>query len=177
MIPGPVRMRPLVTGSMKTKPSKTQIFLWKFIAIIHSMIYHYQKPKRVTLRRKRHWGSWSSSGSRLITLSLGFTVTRVLFRFLIDRILFSVLSDRVFFESTEIGSSSLGDAVIDYSLHQSCSFSAMSLVFIKSCYYFFFIKNRCFVLHSLKFSKIISLTCFNNFSKKLKLPKKWRNTS
>ena len=102
----------------------------------------------------------------MITLSLGFTVTRVLFRFLIDRILVSVLSDRVFFESTEIGSSSLGYAVIDSSLHQSCSFSAMSLVFIKSCYYFFFfIKNRCFVLHSLKFSKIISLTCFNNFSK------------
>ena len=103
----------------------------------------------------------------MITLSLGFTVTRVLFRFLIDRILVSVLSDRVFFESTEIGSSSLGYAVIDSSLHQSCSFSAMTLVFIKSCYYFFFFffKNRCFVLHSLKFSKIISLTCFNNFSK------------
>ena len=87
-----------------------------------------KKPKRVSLRRKSHWGSWSSWGSPLIALSLGFTVIRVLFRFLIERILFRVLSDRVFFESSEIGSSSLGHAVIDSSLHQ-CSFSAMSLFF------------------------------------------------
>ena len=64
-----------------------------------------KKPKRVNLRRKSHWGSWSSWGSPLIALSLGFTVIRVLFRFLIERILFRVLSDRVFFESSEIGSS------------------------------------------------------------------------
>ena len=63
-----------------------------------------KKSKRVNLRRKSHWGSWSSWGSSLITLSLGFTVVRVLFRFLIDRSLFRVLSDRVFLESSEIGS-------------------------------------------------------------------------
>ena len=63
-----------------------------------------KKSKRVNLRRKSHWGSWSAWGSSLITLSLGFTVVRVLFRFLIDRSLFRVLSDRVFLESSEIGS-------------------------------------------------------------------------
>ena len=107
-----------------------------------------KKPKRVNLRRKSHWGSWSSWGSSLIALSLGFTVIRVLFRFLIDRILFRVLSDRVFFESSEIGSSSLGYAVIDSSLHQS-SFSAISLFFLSNRVTNFFIKNRCFILHSL----------------------------
>ena len=118
-------------------------------------IYPYQplsytitkKPKRVNLRYKSHWGFWSSWGSPLIALPLGFTVIRVLFRFLIERILFRVLSDRVFFESSEIGSSSLGYAVIDSSLHQ-CSFSAMSL-FYHLVLLLFFIKNRCFVLHSL----------------------------
>ena len=28
---------------MKTKPSKTKIFVWKFILIIHSLIYHHQE--------------------------------------------------------------------------------------------------------------------------------------
>ena len=107
-----------------------------------------KKPKRVNLRRKSHWGSWSSWGSPLIALSLGFTVIRVLFRFLIERILFRVLSDRVFFESSEIGSSSLGYAVIDSSLHQ-CSFSAMLLFFLSNRFTTFCVKNRYFVLDSL----------------------------
>ena len=105
-----------------------------------------KKPKRVNLRRKSHWGSWSSWGSSLIALSLGFTVIRVLFRFLGDRILFRVLSDRVFFESSDIGSSSSsGSAVIDSSLHQ-CSFSAMSLFFYQMVFpagnYMFKVDNR-----------------------------------
>ena len=100
-----------------------------------------KKSKRVNLRRKSHWGSWSSWGSPLIALSLGFTVIRALFWLFIDRILSTVLSHRVFFESLEIGPSSLGYAVIDSSLHQ-CSFSAMSLFFfLKSCYYFFLSKT------------------------------------
>ena len=73
----------------------------------------------------------------MIALSSGFTVIRVLFRFLIERILLRVLNDRVFFESSEVGSSSLGYAVIDSSLHQ-CSFSAL---FIKSRYYTFYQKQ------------------------------------
>ena len=131
------------------KPSNTKTFLWKFIPIIHSIIYHYEKAKKSYLWPKSHWGSWSSWGSSLIALSLGFTVIRVLFRFLTDRILFRALSGRVFFESSEIGSSSSRSAVIDSSLHQ-CSFSAMSLFFSSNrVTTFFFVKNRCFVLHSL----------------------------
>ena len=88
-----------------------------------------KKPKRVNLRRKSHWGSWSSWGSPLIALSLGFTVIRVLFRFLIERILFRVLSDRVFFESSQIGSSFLGYAAIDSSRHQYFFFRHVAIFY------------------------------------------------
>ena len=81
----------------------------------------------------------------MIALSLGFTVIRVLFRFLIESILFRVLSDKVFFESSDIGSSSSGSAVIDSSLHQ-CSFSAMSLFLYQIMFpadnYMFKVNNR-----------------------------------
>ena len=90
-----------------------------------------KKPKRFNLRRHSQSGFWSSWGSLLIALSLGFTVKRVLFRFLIENILFRVLGDRFFFESSEIGFSSLGHAVIDSSLQQ-LSFSAMSLLFYQT---------------------------------------------
>ena len=85
--------------------------------------------------------SWSSWGSSLIALSLGFTVIRVLFRFVIDRILFRVLRDRVFFVSSEMGSSSLGSAVIESSLHQRSFFRHIATFFIKPCYYFFYQKH------------------------------------
>ena len=108
-----------------------------------------KKPKRVNLRSKSHWGSWSSSGSSLMGWSLGFTVITILFRFLIDRILFSVLIDREFCEWPGIGSSSSGSAIIDSLIHQ-CSFSAMLLFFLSNrATTFFYIKNRYFVLHSL----------------------------
>ena len=90
-----------------------------------------KKPKRFNLRRHSQSGFWSSWGSLLIALSLGFTVKRVLFRFLIENILFRILGDRFFFESSEIGFSSLGHAVIDSSLQQ-LSFSAMSLLFYQT---------------------------------------------
>ena len=90
-----------------------------------------KKSKRVNLRRQSQSGFWSSWGSLLIALSLGFTVMRVLFRFLIENILFRILGDRFFFESSEIGFSSLGHAVIDSSLQQ-LSFSAMSLLFYQT---------------------------------------------
>ena len=132
---------------MKKKPSKTKVFLWKFIPTFYSIIYHYQRPKRVKMPRQSQRGSWSFWGSLLIALSLDFTITRILFRFLIERILFRVLSDRVFFESSEIGSSSLGCTVIDPSLHQ-CSLSAMSLFFLSNRVTTFFIKNMfCFCIH------------------------------
>ena len=116
------------------------------------------------MRRKSHWGSWSSWGSLLIALSLGFTVIRVLFRFLIDSVLFRVLSDRVFFESSEIGSTSLESTVIDSSLHR-CSFSATSLFFYQIVLLLFYQKQMfCFALF-LILSKTITLTCFNNIRK------------
>ena len=90
-----------------------------------------KKPKRFNLRRHSQSGFWSSWGSLLIALSLGFTVKRVLFRFLIENILFRILGDRFFFESSEIGFSSLGHAVVDSSLQQ-LSFSAMSLLFYQT---------------------------------------------
>ena len=31
--------------SMKTRPSKTKILIWKFVPITHSIIYHRQKAK------------------------------------------------------------------------------------------------------------------------------------
>ena len=129
MIPGSVQVRPLSDWLHENEAFQDQNFSLKIYP--HHPLYHMPLPKsqkESSRRSKSHWGSWSSWGSSLIALSLGFTVIRVLFRFLIDRILFRVLSDRVFFESSEIGSSSLGHAVIDSSLHQ-CSFSAMSLFF------------------------------------------------
>ena len=99
-----------------------------------------KKPKRVNLRRKSYWGSWSSWGSPLIGLSFGFTVIRVLFKFLIDRILFRVLSDRIFIESSEIRYPKY--AIIDSSLHQfNALFPPCCYFFIKSCYYFFYQKQ------------------------------------
>ena len=130
---------------MKTKPSKTKIFIWKFMLIIHSIIYHYQKAKNSNLRRKSHGGSWSSWESPLIASSLVFTVIRVLFRFLIERILFKVPSDRIFFETSEIGSSSLGHEIIDSSLHQG-SFSAMSLFFYQIVLLHFYQKHVLFCI-------------------------------
>ena len=128
MITRAVRVRPFSDWRHESEAFQVQNVSLK--------IYSYQplsytitkKPKRVNLRHKSHWGFWSSWGSPLIVLPLGFTVIRVLFMFLIERILFRVLSHRVFFESSEIGSSSSGYAVIDSSLHQCC-FSTMSLFF------------------------------------------------
>ena len=47
-----------VAGSIKMKPSKAKIFLWKFIPTLSYTIA--KKSKRVNLPRKSHWGSWSS---------------------------------------------------------------------------------------------------------------------
>ena len=101
----------------------------------------------------------------MIALSLDFTVIRVLFRFLFDRTLFRVLSDRVFFESSEIVLFSLGSAAANRFFSSSMLFFHHVAIFYQIVLLLFFIKNRCFVFHSLQFSKTISLTCFNNSSK------------
>ena len=145
MILGTVRVRPLSGWYHKSEAFQDQNFSLKIYP--HHPLYHMPLPKsqkESSRRSKSHWGSWSSWGSSLIVLSLGFTVTRVLFRFLINRILFRVLNDRVFFESSEIGSYYLRYTVIYSSLHQ-CSFSVMPLFFIKSSYYFSYQKQMfCF---------------------------------
>ena len=126
-------------------------FFFENLSISSTLLYTItKKPKRVNLRSKSHWGSWSSSGPSLMAWSLGFTLIRILFSFLIDRILFSVLINREFFEWPGIGpSSSSGSAIIDSLIHQ-CSFSAISLFFWSNrATTFFYIKNRYFVLHSL----------------------------
>ena len=71
--------------SVYEKNTLASIFKWllackwglsrpKFIPITHSIIYHFQKAKKIFLWRKSHWGSWSSRRCSLIGFSLGFTV-------------------------------------------------------------------------------------------------------
>ena len=132
---------------MKTKPSKSKIFLWKFIPIIHSFIYHYQKAKKSWFEAQKSWKVLNLMRIFIDSLAFMFHSDKVLFRFVIDRILFRDLSDRVLFESSEIGSSSLGSAVIDSSLHHCYDvFSAMSLFFYQIVFYYFNQKEMfCFV--------------------------------
>ena len=87
-----------------------------------------KKLKRVNLRRKSHWESWSSWRSPSIALPLGFTVMRVLFGFLIERILFRVPRDRAFF--FRVDSNRFFSLSMLFSRH-------VAIFFIKSCYYFF----------------------------------------
>ena len=88
----------------------------------------------------------------------------VLFRFFIDRILFSVLSDRVLFESSVIESSSRF-TVLDCFYGSPMLFSRhVARVFLSNRATIIFIRNTYFVLNSL-YSKKISLTFFNNFTK------------
>ena len=105
----------------KQSPPKPKFFFENLSPSSNRSYNISKKPKRVKMRRKSHWGSWSFRGFPLIALSLGFTLIRVVSRFLIERIFFRILSDRVFFDPSEIGSSSLGHVVINSSLHQ-CSF-------------------------------------------------------
>ena len=129
MISGPVECTPLVAWKRSLPRPK---FFFENLSPSSTLSYtSTKKPKRFNLRRHSQSGFWSSWGSLLIALSLGFTVKRVLFRFLIENILFRILGDRFFFESSEIGFSSLGHAVIDSSLQQ-LSFSAMSLLFYQT---------------------------------------------
>ena len=112
----------------------------------HHPLYHIRLPKSQkeliccteVIEGLKSWSSW---GPSLIALSLGFTVIRVVFSFVIDRILFRVPRDRVFFVSSVVGSSSLGSAVIDSSLHQRSFFRHIATFFIKPCYYFFYQKH------------------------------------
>ena len=61
---------------MKTKPSKTKIFLWKFIHIINSIIYYYQKAKK---------SSFEEQKSLRVLKLLRIFIDGVVFRFHIDK--------------------------------------------------------------------------------------------
>ena len=130
---------------MKTRPSKTQILIWKFIPITHSIIYHYQKAKKSFFVAQKSLKVLKFLRIFIDSVVFRFHSDRTLFRFFIDRILFRVLSDRVFSDSSVMGSSS-GSAVL---LVYQCSFFAMSLFFLsnRAATFFFLIENRCFVLH------------------------------
>ena len=133
---------------MKTRPSKTKCFIWIFIPVTHSIIYHYEKEKTEFFAMQK-----SLRVLKLLKVLLGvlfrFHSDRALFRFLSDRVLLRVLSDRIFFESSVISSSS-GSSVIDSSLGSSVLghlFFWHPLFFIKTCYSFFIKNMFCFTLY------------------------------
>ena len=129
----------------KTRPSKTNIFLRKFISITHSTIYHYQKTRKSFFGAQRSLRVLKLLRLYIDRVVFSFHSDRVLFRFLTDSIPFRVFSDRVFFESSVIGSSS-GSAVAS-SLESSVLFFRHAAIFLSNRATTFFIKNRCFVLH------------------------------
>ena len=139
---------------MKTRPSKTQILIWKFIPITHSIIYHYQKAKKSFLWRKSCWRSWSSWRSSLIALSLGSTVIG-------PSIGFSLIG-------FSLGSSAIGSSLTPQSwgLLQGPQFSGSSMLFFRHVA-IFFLSNRAAtflskidVLFYIKFSKRSSFNVF-----------------
>ena len=148
---------------MKTRPSKTKIFLWNFIPITYSIINHWQKAKK---------GKFASQKSSRVLKLLWIFIDRVLyrchsnnvlFRSFIDRILFRVVNDRVLFESSMIESSS-ASAVIGSSLGSSMLFFRHVAIFLSNRATIFYQKQMfCFTFTI--FSKTISLMCFNNFGK------------
>ena len=73
--------------SIKWRPSKTKIAMWKSIPITHCVIYHHQKAKRIFCNAKFIEGPEPPDGSN----------DRTLFRVLSDGVLFRILSDKVFF--------------------------------------------------------------------------------
>ena len=144
---------------MKTRPSKTQIFNWKFIPITHSIIYHYQKAKKSFLVAQKSLKVLKLLRIFIDSVVFRFHNDRTLFRFFIDRILFRVLSDSVFSESSVIGSSS-GSAVL---LGHQCSFSTMSQFFYQIVLLLFYQKQIfCFTLYS---QNEVRLMCFNHINK------------
>ena len=134
---------------MKTRPSKTKIFIWKFIPITTLSFTITKKPKIFKAQK-------SLKVLKLLRIFIDSIVfrfhrNRIFFWFFIDMIFFRVLSDRVFSESSVIGSSSGSTALLGY----QCCFSAMSLFFLSNRAATFFIKNRCFVLHYILKTKFV----------------------
>ena len=124
---------------MKTKPSKTKIFLWKLILVIHSIIYHHQElpsQKELICSAKVIEGPEAPKiFIDSVVYRFHYNVTRVLNRFLTDTISFRVLSDRVFFESSEVWSSALGSepwAICYYFFYQKQTFCFAFIIILKN---------------------------------------------
>ena len=64
--------------ALKSRPSKNKIFIWRFILITYSIIYHYQKAKK---------GFFVVQKSLSIEKHLSVFIDRLAFRFHSDRVL------------------------------------------------------------------------------------------
>ena len=117
-----------------------------FIPITESIIYHYQKAKRVFCNAKAIKGLEAPEGSPRV-LFFRFYSESVIFRFL-DRVFSSVVIDRIFFESSVIASSSVA-SVIDSSLGPSVLFFGHATTFYQNVLLLFFIKSRCSILYHI----------------------------
>ena len=97
---------------MKTRPSKTLAFIWKFAPITYSVLYHQQKVRDI-LQCKSYWGSWSSQGSSLKGFSLGSSVIKLYLgsSLIGSSLVFSVIGS--FLRSSVIGSF-LGSSMIGF---------------------------------------------------------------
>ena len=114
-----------VTGSMKTRPSKTKI-----LSPSPTLSYTItRKSERVNLRHKSHWGSWSSCGSSLIELFIGITV-----------IVFSLGFSLIGFSlgSSVIGSSLSPPLIVLFRVRNNRFFSWVINALFPPCRYFFY---------------------------------------
>ena len=106
----------------------------KTLSITHSIIYHYQKEKNSFFCEvKVTENPEAPKGPLTDGVLFRFHFDRMFLRFLSGWVLLRVLSDSVF-------SNRFFSRVI------SALFPACRYFLIKTCYYFFVIKNRCSVL-------------------------------
>ena len=136
--------------ALKSRPSKNKIFIWRFILTTHSIIYHYQKAKKIfffvvqkSLSIEKHLRVFINR------VAFRFHSDRVLFRFLIDRIFFRTFCDRAIFESSVLGSSSVS-ALLDSSVGSSALFFHHAAIFLSNRAATFFHQKQmfCFTLYS-----------------------------
>ena len=138
-----------MTSSIKTRPSKTKCLIWMFIPITHSIIYYYQKVKKVFCDANVIEDPEATECP--LRVLFRFHGDRVLVRFLKDKVLLRVLRDMILCESSVIGSYS-GSPVIDFFLGSSVLFFRHVTIFYQTFYYFF-INNRMLCFTVLYFQK------------------------
>ena len=110
-----------MTDSIKTRPSKTKSFIWKFVPhhpLHHIPLLKYQKELFVAQKSLRLVKLLRVLNDKIL---FKFHSDRILFVFSSERVLLRVLSDRVIIEFSVIGSSSWS-SVIESSLGSSMFF-------------------------------------------------------